>query len=176
MAEIFLKCEGLLEAQKMSAMVFGLERPYHFKGETVRETDSMNQSVYEEPAAEYLLRPRIRTYREKTRRSSISDTSREKQAARDQMMQQLKEDRAKIAMLEQNGRIDFARLPVIEPRVREILLKWLSDALEDSDFCARTDDSRQYYLDMNHAKEKCVVHCEDGSFTMPSLSIVFQEE
>ena len=74
-AEIFLKCEGLLEAQKMSAMVFGLERPYHFKGETVRETDSMNQSVYEEPAAEYLLRPRIRTYREKTRRSSISDTS-----------------------------------------------------------------------------------------------------
>ena len=175
-AEIFLKCENLSEAQKMSAMVFGLERPYHFKGDAVRETDSMNQSVYEEPAAEYLLKPRIRTYREKTRRSSISDTSREKQAAKEQMMQQLKEDRLKIAMLEQNGRIDFARLPVIEPRVREILLKWLSDALEDSDFCARTDDGRQYYLDMNHAKEKCVVHCEDGSFTMPSLSIVFQEE
>ena len=175
-AEIFLKCENLSEAQKMSAMVFGLERPYHFKGDAVRETDSMNQSVYEEPAAEYLLKPRIRTYREKTRRSSISDTSREKQAAKEQMMQQLKEDRSKIAMLEQNGRIDFARLPVIEPRVREILLKWLSDALEDSDFCARTDDGRQYYLDMNHAKEKCVVHCEDGSFTMPSLSIVFQEE
>ena len=175
-AEIFLKCENLSEAQKMSAMVFGLERPYHFKGDAVRETDSMNQSVYEEPAAEYLLKPRIRTYREKTRRSSISDTSREKQAAKEQMMQQLKEDRSKIAMLEQNGRIDFARLPVIEPRVREILLKWLSDALEDSDFCARTDDGRQYYLDMNHAKEKCVVHCEDGSFTMPVLSIVFQEE
>ena len=175
-AEIFLKCENLSEARKMSAMVFGLERPYHFKGEAVRETDSMNQSVYEEPAAEYLLKPRIRTYREKTRRSSISDTSREKQAAKEQMMQQLKEDRSKIAMLEQDGRIDFARLPVIEPRVREILLKWLSDALEDSDFCARTDDGRQYYLDMNHAKEKCVVHCEDGSFTMPSLSIVFQEE
>ena len=175
-AEIFLKCENLSEARKMSAMVFGLERPYHFKGEAVRETDSMNQSVYEEPAAEYLLKPRIRTYREKTRRSSISDTSREKQAAKNQMMRQLKEDRAKIAMLEQNGRIDFARLPVIEARVREILLKWLSDALEDADYCARTDDGRQYYLDMKHAKEKCVVHCEDGNFTMPSISIVFQEE
>ena len=58
-AEIFLKCENLSEARKMSAMVFGLERPYHFKGEAVRETDSMNQSVYEEPAAEYLLKPRI---------------------------------------------------------------------------------------------------------------------
>ena len=92
------------------------------------------------------------------------------------MMQQLKEDRSKIAMLEQNGRIDFARLPVIEPRVREILLKWLSDALEDGDYCARTDDGRQYYLDMEHAKEKCVVRCEDGNFTMPALSIVFQEE
>ena len=176
MAEIFLKCENLSEAQKMSAMVFGLERPYHFKGEVVRETDSMNKSVYEEPAAEYVLKPRIRTYREKTRRSSISDTSREKQAAKSKMLQQLKEDRAKIAMLEQDGRIDFARLPVIEPRVREILLKWLSDALEDADCCAKTDDGRQYYLDMSHAKEKCVVHCEDGSFTMPVLSIVFQEE
>ena len=51
-AEIFLKCEDLSEAQKMSAMVFGLERPYHFKGEFVRETDSMNKSVYEDPAAQ----------------------------------------------------------------------------------------------------------------------------
>lgn len=32
----------------MSAMVFGMERPLHLKGEQVRETDSMNQGVYEE--------------------------------------------------------------------------------------------------------------------------------
>jgi len=28
----------------------------------------------------------------------------------------------------------------------------------------------------SQAGENCVVHCEDGNFTMPKLSIVFQEE
>lgn len=172
-AEIFLKCENITEAQKMSAMVFGLERPYHLKGDMARETESMNKSVYEEKADEYLLKPRIRNYREKTGRSSIADASREKEKTRNQMMQQMKEDRIKIERLEQNGRIDFSALPVIEARVREILLKWLSDALEDADFTARTDDGREYRLDMGHADEKCMVRCEDGNFTMPRLSIVF---
>lgn len=30
--------------------------------------------------------------------------------------------------------IDFSELPVIEPRIREILLKWISDAMESVDF------------------------------------------
>lgn len=174
-AEMFLKCENLAEAQKMSAVVFGLERTYHLKGDASRETESMNKSVYEEMAEEYILKPRVRTYREKSKRSSIADASREKETIRNQMMQQMKEDRKKIELLEKNGRIDFSTLPVIEPRVREILLKWLSDALEDAGYSARTDDGREYRLDMEHANEKCVVRCEDGNFTMPGLSIVFQE-
>lgn len=63
-AEMFLKCENLAEAQKMSAVVFGLERTYHLKGDASRETESMNKSVYEEMAEEYILKPRVRTYRE----------------------------------------------------------------------------------------------------------------
>ena len=82
----------------------------------------------------------------------------------------------KLQQLEKKGRIDFAELPVLEPRIREILLKWLSDAMEDADFTARTDDGRRYVLDRTHAGEKCVVHCEDGNFTMPRMAIVFQEE
>lgn len=174
-AEIFLKCETVAEAHRMSAMVFGLERPCHIKGEGVRESDSMNLGVYEEIPLEYALKPRTRTYREKNQRTSIVDTSRQKEAARKQMMKQLMEDRNTIRMLEQDGRIDFAKLPVILPRVREILLKWLSDALEDGDYCAKTDDGRTYYLDMKEADQKCVVHCEDGNFTMPRISIVFQK-
>ena len=47
-AVLFLKCEDVQQAHRMSAMVFGLEKPYHLKGDLVRETDSMNLSVYEE--------------------------------------------------------------------------------------------------------------------------------
>lgn len=174
-AEIFMKCKEISEAHKMSALVFGLERPFHFKEERPRETDSMNGSVYEEKGAEILLKPRTRTYREKTKRSSIQDSRTEKEKMRGRMLEQLREDRRKIGMLEQDGRIDFAELPVIEPRVREILLKWLSDALEDTDYTARTDDGRVYVLDMQRKDETCVVHCEDGNFTMPRLAIIFQE-
>ena len=175
-AEIFMKCEDISDAHRMSAMVFGLERPIHLKGDKPRETDSMNQGVYDEEALEFLLKPRVRTYREKSGRSSITDARKEKEAARSRMMEQLREDRKKIGMLEQDGRIEFASLPVIEPRVREILLKWLSDALEDGNYSARTDDGRQYMLDMSHAGERCVVHCEDGNFTMPKLAIVFSDK
>ena len=87
----------------------------------------------------------------------------------------MKRDWEKLSGLEQDGRIDFQSLPVIEPRVREILLKWLSDALEDADYSARTEDGREFTLDMSHAEERCVVRCEDGNFTMPKMSIVFQE-
>ena len=121
-AELFLKCADLSEAQKMSAMVFGLERPFHLRGEASRETESMNRSVYEE-----------------------------------------------------GRRIDFSALPVLEPRVREILLKWLSDALEDGAYRAKTEDGRAYRLDLERAENNCVVHCSDGNFTMPCISIVFQE-
>ena len=161
-AEIFLRCKNIDEAHRMSAMVFGLERPFHLSAEADRETDSMNQSVYEEPAAELTLRPRVRTYREKSGRTSIRDTAQEKAQARKQAVEQMKQDWERIGELERGGRIDFSDLPVIEPRVREILLKWLSDALN-------------FALDMTQADERCVVRCEDGNFTMPKISIVFQD-
>ena len=95
--------------------------------------------------------------------------------ARKRAVEERKRDWERIAQLEKDGRIDFSGLPVIEPRVREILLKWLSDALEDADYTARTEEGRSFVLDMDRAGERCVVHCEDGNFTMPRISIVFQE-
>lgn len=175
-AELFLRCRDMSEAHKMSAMVFGLEQSYHLAGELIRETDSMNQGVYEEAPLQISLKPRVRTYREKSKRSGIRETTEQKRETRRKLLQQQKEEMQKLQQLEKNGRIDFAELPVLEPRIREILLKWLSDAMEDTDFTARTDDGRRYVLDRARVGEKCIVHCEDGNFTMPRMAIVFQEE
>ncbi|MCD7743715.1 MAG: TIGR02677 family protein [Lachnospiraceae bacterium] len=175
-AEIFMKCQDLQEAHRMSAMVFGLERPFHLRGEGERETDSMNVGVYEEPADEFLLKPRIRNYREKTNRSAIRDTREEKAREKERLLLEMQKDQEEVARLEQDGAIDFAALPVIEPRVREILLKWLSDALEDNEYTARTEEGRLFTLDLERADERCVVRCPDGCFSMPHLRIVFGEE
>ena len=175
-AELFLKCQDMEEAHKMSAMVFGMECPQHIAGDLVREMDSMNIGVYEEQPMEISLKPRIRTYREKSRRSAIRESAEQKQETRRKMLEKQREEMEKLQALEVNGRIHLGELPVLEPRIREILLKWLSDAMESADFSARTDDGRRYILDRSRADETCVVHCLDGNFTMPDLSIVFQEE
>ena len=85
-AELFLRCNDLNEAHKMSAMVFGMERPLHLKGEQVRETDSMNQGVYEEKPMMLTIKPRVRTYREKTNRSAIRESAEQKKKARQEMI------------------------------------------------------------------------------------------
>ena len=59
-------------------------------------------------------------------------------------LEKQKEETEKLRALEADGKIHFDKLPVLEPRIREILLKWLSDAMESADFSARTDDGRSY--------------------------------
>ncbi len=176
MANLFHRCKDIEEAHKLSAMIFGLEKPFHLKGEFLRETESMNSVVYEETPLEILLKPMTRNYGMKVRRSSIRDQKEEKERVRLEAIQQLKEDKRKLDALIIDGKVSFAHLPVIEPRIREILLKWLSDGLEDEERIGRTEDGRLYHLDMSEVETRCVVRCEDGNFTMPQISIVFEGE
>ncbi|OKZ68418.1 MAG: TIGR02677 family protein, partial [Clostridiales bacterium 41_12_two_minus] len=145
-AELFLRCQDVEEAHKMSAMVFGMECPQHLAGDLIRETDSMNQG-------EITLKPRVRTYREKSRRSAIRESAEQKQETRRKLLEKQKKETEKLQALEVDGKICFDKLPVLEPRIREILLKWLSDAMESADFSARTDDGRRYILDRSQAGE-----------------------
>lgn len=174
-ASVFLKCQDLQEAHRLSAMVFGIEELLHLKGNAARETDSMNSSVYEEKPGEIELKPRIRYYQEKSRRSSMRDYTKEKEEMRRKTMEEIKEDRKKVLGLEQDRQIHFGKLPVISPRVRQILLGWISNALENADHCARTDDGREYFVKIDSSEKKCVIHCEDGNFIMPEMVIVFKD-
>lgn len=89
-AELFLRCQDVEEAHKMSAMVFGMECPQHLAGDLIRETDSMNIGVYEEQPMEITLKPRVRTYREKSRRSAIHESAEQKQETRRKMLEKQK--------------------------------------------------------------------------------------
>ena len=172
-AEMFLKCRDLEEAHHLSAMVFGIERPYHLKISKTRTSESTNQTVYEEAPEKLVLRPRIKTWREKEPRSAIRDNRQEKEQARREILEQQKQMKRSLAELEKDQCIDFQELPKITPEIRRILLKWLSDAMEDADYTARTDDGRDFHLDLDEVDQRCVVHCEDGNFMMPHIRIVF---
>lgn len=46
--ELFLKCEDLEEAQKLSAHVFGVQKIQHFKTLEPREGEGINDSIYKD--------------------------------------------------------------------------------------------------------------------------------
>lgn len=175
LAETFLQCRDLAEAHCLGASVFGLEQTRHIRGEGSRETDSMNSSVYEEPALEVVLRNRSRTGREKGHRSPVQDTSAERARVLREALEKQAQEQKKLAALEQDGRIDFAHLPVVEPQVREILLQWISRALENRERVGRTENGRNYRLEQLPDRPPCVLRCTDGELTMPALALVFED-
>lgn len=104
-----MQCQDMEEAHKMSAMVFGMECPQHIAGDLVRETDSMNIGVYEEQPMEISLKPRIRTYREKSRRSAIRESAEQKQETRRKMLEN-REKKWKIAGVGSKWKDSFWRI------------------------------------------------------------------
>ena len=176
LAVMFGKCEDIREAHRLSAMVFGVEKPVHLKGDLKRNTESINSGVYEEEPMMVTVTPRVRTYKEKAKRSGIVDRTQEKQAVKEATLRQIREERELVKGYIRGDRLDFASLPVLEPRIRDVFLTWLSKALERKDRTAKTEDGRMYHVEEPGRGERCTVECTDGCFTMPAFSIVFEDE
>lgn len=171
-AEMFAKCQDINDAHRLAACVFGVENTLHLKGDMPRATDSMNSSIFDEEPYMVTLKPRVRTYREKAKRSGITERREEQERIRRNMMEKMERERLLLDSYIQDGRLEFAELPVIEPQIRDTFLFWLSKALEREDGTAKTEDGRTYHLEGNR-ETTCVVHCTDGDFTMPAFSICF---
>ena len=174
-AQMFSKCETIEEAHRLSSYVFGIEVPLHLKGNFIRDTDSIYSSVYEEKPYVVEVLPRIRTYKEKAKRSGIVDRTEEKERMRQETLKRLEEEKKLFDSYIIDGKLEFNKLPILEPQVRDVFLMWLSKALERKDLQGKTEDGREYYIENGEENEKCVVACTDGYFTMPAYKIIFKE-
>ena len=114
LASMFGKCQDIREAHCLSALVFGIEKPLHLKGNFHRETDSINSGVYEEAPLCLTIAPRVRTYKEKAKRSVIADRSKEKQEAKTAVLEKERRNRELLQKYIKDGCLDFANLPVIQ--------------------------------------------------------------
>lgn len=173
LAGMFAGCRDIDEAHKLAAMAFGMEKPLHIKGDFPRQTDSINSGIFDEKPGEILVQPRVRGYREKTRRSGIEDRSGEKEAVRQAMVRRLEEERILLKSYIRDGRLEFASLPRIEPRVREIFLTWLSKGLENKAHRGKTEDGQAFSVILEDEGKTCTLQCTDGTFRMPAYIIVF---
>lgn len=175
-SKMFSKCRTIQEAHRLAALVFGVEKTLHLKGEFKRETDSINSSVFDEKPHVVTVTPRVRTYKEKTKRTGIIDRSKEKEEMRLATIQRLEEERKLLKSYIRNNRLEFSNLPVIEPQVRDMFLLWLSKALENKSYRAKTEDGQMYYIEQADVAEQCILQCTDGTFQMPAYTIVFEDE
>ena len=174
LATLFSHCKDMNEAHRLSACVFGIEKPLHLKAEIVRRTESINSGVFEEEPCLIKVAPRVRTYKEKAQRKGIQDRSREKEATRLETIRRLEEQQKLLNQYIQGGRLEFGKLQGLTPQIRDIFLSWLSKALENKEFRGKTEDGRGFFIENPKERETCDLICQDGVFRMPAYTLVFE--
>ena len=173
-AEIFSKCATIEEAHKLSAVVFGVFKPRHIKGNPFRETESINSSIYEEKPYQVIVKPRIRQYREKTAsRVAVKDKSKEKRIKIQRIMAKREEEKILIESLIKNNKIIFGELETISKNQRSILLRWLSKGRTNKNGISKTEYGKVYKVEKLGKGEYITLHCNDGEFKMPNYSLIF---
>lgn len=173
--ELFLKCENLDEAHKLSAHVFGIQKIQHFKTNEPREEDVINNCVYDEEPAEFLLKPHTRNYREKKDKRGFADKSLEKYMQREYYLQRVRKQKEIVMHYIKDNRITFSEINEKVPEdVRIIFLQWIAQANMNSQKFGRTEYGQEYQLIRGDGD--CVLQCEDGALTMPAYVLEFKEQ
>lgn len=171
--ELFLKCEDLEEAHKLSAHVFGVQQIEHYKTNIPRDEDGINNSVYQEEPAMFLLKPHTRGYHERKDRTGFADKSLEKMAQRESYLRQAQKQKEVVLQYIREKKIRFAEIDeVVSEDTRAIFLQWIAQANMSSEKMGRTEYGQEYQL--RKKEGSCVLKCEDGDLKMPDYTLEFK--
>ena len=171
--ELFLLCENMEEAHKLSAHVFGVQRIQHLKTNTPKEFDDANHSVYEEKAAEFYIKPHVATYREKKDKRSFADKSLEKMLQRQAYLQSINCQREMVMRYVKDNKIVFSEIEgIVSESTKNIFLQWIAIANMNTQKIGQTEYGQEFQL--IRMKGDCVLRCEDGDLTMPAYIMEFK--
>lgn len=170
--ELFLQCEDMTEAHKLAAHVFGIQNVNHLKTINGRDSDAINQSVYEEEAMEYIIKPHTRSYREKKDREGFADKSLEKWKQRSEYLRKAQQEKELVLHYIRDNKIVFSEIEeVVTEHTKNVFLQWIALANMNSQKRGRTEYGQEYQL--KRMKGTCTLNCEDGRLTMPAYIMEF---
>ena len=173
--ELFLSCGDLEEAHRLSAHAFGIQQIEHYMANETRDSDGISQSVYEEEPMGYLLKPHVKTYREKKNRQGFTDKSIEKYIQKTAYLTKVQKEKELVLYYIRNHYLDFGAIDeVVSETVKNIFLQWIAQAGSNSEKKGRTEYGQEYIL--KRKEGTCVLHCEDGDLTMPVYVLEFKDE
>lgn len=173
MVQMFLGCETVEDAHKLSAHVFGIQQVEHFRIRDERETDSISQSVYEEPASQVLLKPHTRSYKERKDKTGFADQTWEKLSRRTEYLKQIEQERTRMMRYIRDGKLEVDQIRETVPQsVRQTLLQWISQAGLNASGKGRTEYGQEFLL--KRKEGTCVLNCEDGALRLPRYVLDFR--
>lgn len=173
LCDMFMSCEEIDEAHKLSSTVFGMFNSRHIKAKMERATESTNASIYDEFPAVMEIRPKVRGYSERSSRSPINFKTDQKKKMKEIYIRQLEEEEMVLESYTNNSIIDFKFLPVIPKHARITLLKWIAKACSSPDKTAKTEDGRVFKLVRPENNSRTILKCEDGELDMPAYILEF---
>lgn len=170
--ELFLQCGDMTEAHKLAAHVFGIQNVQHLKTINGRDSDAINQSVYEEEPMEYVIKPHTRTYREKKDRQGFADKSLEKWTQRTEYLRRVQREKELVLHYIRDNKIVFSEIEeVVTEHAKNVFLQWIALANMNSQKRGRTEYGQEYQL--RRAEGTCKLDCEDGTLVMPAYTMEF---
>lgn len=174
-ARMFMASTDINEANEISALVFGAFNVMKILGNENRDTESINSSIYEEAPREFIIKPKIRTYREKIVKNPIKNKEEEKRNKLVKVLEKRAGDQKIIYKYIKDNIIDFSKLPMIPSSDRVLLLRLITKGMSKKRQWHRGDMGLSYKIEINKG-ENIILKCEDGNLSMPPYKIVFRKE
>lgn len=171
---LFHNARDMEEANKLSSVTIGIFNMRHIRGNTIRETESINSSIYDEKSHEFIIKPRIKAYRERIAKSPIREKGERKRQLAEEHIARINREREIMESLINENIIDFEKLPLLLEFQRHTLLRWLSKANGNKSRVGRTEYGRDYHVEIVDSNKLISVKCEDGEFKMPECIIRFR--
>lgn len=174
-ALFFKECSDITEAHKLSAMVFGSSSIVKILASEERETESINSSIYEEAPREYIIKPKIRSYREKIIKNPIPNNRERKQEKLKNILAKREGEQRALSKYIKQGEIDFQKLPVLPPEDRLLLLTLIARGQSKKKKWIASDSNIIYRVEKLEDSGEITLNCEDGTLIMPHYKIIIKE-
>ncbi len=168
LAKWFSSLETVEEAHKLSAVVFGCFHTKHIVAEN-DATENMYRDIWEEQPTEWLVKPRVRHYREKKKPEAMIDRRKEKEETMTAYLAEKQQEEEALAQLITDGKIVLQELPIVAPHIRKTLLGWIAKAMGREDRIVQTENG--WKVKVVQREGTITLEAEDGMLMMPNYEI-----
>lgn len=171
---LFGQTEHIEEAHVLAAQVFGVQRYSHFVADFVRETENIQSSIYEEKPIEIVLTPRIRTFKEKIKKTAIIENAERKALQRERILKEREEEKALLMSYIASGVLEIEHMGIVQASVRRSILKWVQKGLLHPEEWSVTEHGHRFKVRNPKEDRACKLVSDDGIMTLPAYILIFE--